>query len=261
MMIMRFFLNEPGLVFIGVSIVLFTSSVLGHRLAMSTGINEDSHIHEHITGLREGLFVLLGLLLGFTIAIVLPRFDERRHLVVEEADAIGTTVLRAEILPEPQRSRTLELLREYAAVRHDFESASLLDVSDLNRETHRTKELQAQLWQQLVAVTQVNQTAVIATYLRALNDTIDVSEKRLAAFESRVPESVWLIIFVVAIFQAFVTGFSLKRKFWFSLVMTPLVIGVVMALLADLDSPRTGLIRIEQSSMDRLIHDLTGPKQ
>ncbi len=211
--------------------------------------------------MREGLFVLLGLLLGFTIAIVLPRFDEIRHLVVEEADAIGTTVLRAEILLEPQRGRTLEMLRQYAVVRHDFANATLLDVSDLNREMSRTKDLQEQLWQQLIAVTQVNQTAVVATYLGALNDTIDVSEKRLAAFESRVPESVWLIIFVVAIFQAFVTGFSLKRRFWFSLVMTPLVICVATALLADLDSPRTGLIRIEQRSMDRLIRDLTGSKQ
>lgn len=70
----------------------------------------------------------------------------------------------------------------------------------------------------------------------------------MAAFENRVPETVWLIIFVVAIFQAFATGFSLKRRFWFSLVMTPLVIGMVMALLADLDSPRTGLIHIEQNS-------------
>ena len=107
---------------------------------------------------------------------------------------------------------------------------------------------------------EVSQTAVIATYLQALNDSIDVSEKRLAAFESRVPETVWLIVFVVAIFQSFVAGFSLKRKFWFPLVVTPLVIGVVMALLADLDSPRTGLIHIEQTSMERLVHDVTGSK-
>ena len=145
-------------------------------------------------------------------------------------------------------------------MRRDFGTATLLDVSALDRETHRTKELQEQLWQQLVAVTQVSQTAVIATYLQALNDSIDVSEKRLAAFESRVPETVWLIIFVVAIFQSFVAGFSLKRKFWFPLVVTPLVIGVVMALLADLDSPRTGLIHIEQTSMERLVHDVTGSK-
>ena len=258
---MRFLLDEPWLVFMTVCIALFASSVLGYRLALSTRINEDSHHHEHITGLREGLFVLLGLLLGFAVAIVLPRFDGRRQLVIDEANAIGTTLLRAEILPEPQRGRTLDLLREYVVVRHDFGSETLLDRPALNRETQRTKALQGQLWQQLVAVTQQNQTAVVATYLQALNDMIDVSEKRLAAFENRVPETVWLIIFIVAIFQAFATGFSLKRRFWFSLVMTPVVIGVVMALLADLDSPRTGLIRIEQNSMERLVHDVTDARQ
>ena len=183
-----------------------------------------AHHHEHITGLREGLFVLLGLLLGFTVAIVLPRFDSRRQLVIDEANAIGTTLLRAEILPEPQRGKTLELLREYVVVRHDFASEKLLDRSALNRQTQRTKALQGQLWQQIVAVTQQSQTVVVATYLQALNDMIDVSEKRLAAFENRVPKTVWLIIFVVAVFQSFATGFSLKRRFWFSLVMTPLVI-------------------------------------
>jgi hypothetical protein len=257
---MRFLLDEPWLVFVVVSIALFISSTLGCRLALYTRINEDSHHHEHITGLREGLFVLLGLLLGFTVAIVLPRFDERRQLVIDEANAIGTTMLRAELLPEPQRGRTQELLREYLLVRQDFAKETLLDLSALNRETQRTKTLQGQLWQQLVAVTQESQTAVIATYLRALNEMIDVSEKRLAAFENRVPETVWLIIFIVAIFQSFATGFSLRRRFWFSLVMTPLVIAVLMGLLADLDSPRTGLIRIEQNSMDRLAHDVTDPK-
>jgi Protein of unknown function (DUF4239) len=258
---MIFLLDEPWLLSIAVCIVLIASSVLGYRVAVSTRINEDSHHHEHITGLREGLFVLLGLLLGFTVAIVLPRFDERRQLVIDEANAIGTTALRAETLPEPQRVRTLELLREYVVVRRDFATETLLDQAALDRETQRTKALQGQLWQQIVAVTQQNQTAVVATYLQALNELIDVSEKRLAAFENRVPKTVWLIIFIVAIFQSFVTGFSLKRRLWFSLVMTPIVIAVVMALLADLDSPRTGLIRIGQNSMERLVHDMTDTKR
>jgi len=257
---MRFLIDEPWLVFMTVCIALFLSSLLGHRLALSTHINDDSHYHEHITGLREGLFVLLGLLLGFTVAIVLPRFDERRQLVIEEANAIGTSMLRAEILPEPQRSKTLQLLREYVVVRHDFATETLLDRSALNRETQRTKALQVQLWQQLVEVMQQSQTPAIATCIQALNDTIDVAEKRLAALENRVPLTVWLIIFIVAVFQSFATGFSLKKRFWFSLAMTPLVIAVVMALLADLDSPRTGLIRIEQGSMERLYHDVTDAK-
>jgi len=235
--------------------------VLGYRLASSTGINEDSHHHEHITSLREGLFILLSLLLGFTVAMVLPRFDQRTQLVIDEANAIGTTMLRAEILPEPQRGKTLELLREYVTVRRDFATQRLLDRPSLDRQTQRTKALQRRLWEEMVAATQQNQTAVVATYLQALNAMIDVVEKRLAAFENRVPITVWLIIFLVALFQTFTIGFSLKRRFWFSLVMTPLVVAVVMALVADLDCPHTGFIGVRQNSMERLVQDTIDTKQ
>jgi hypothetical protein len=256
-----FLLDKPLLVFISVCIALFTSASLGYRIALSTRINEDSHHHEHITGLREGLFVLLALLLGFTVAMVLPRYDQRNQLVIDEANAIGTTMLRAEILPEPQRGRSLELLREYVTVRRDFARQTLLDRSSLDRETQQTNALQRQLWQEMVAATEQKPTAVVVTYLQALNSMIDIAEARLAAFENRIPITVWLIIFLVAAFQSFTIGFSLKRRFWFSLVMTPLVIAVVMALVADLDSPHTGMISIHQSSMERLVHDVTGAKQ
>ena len=252
---MSFLLNQPWLLFLVVAVTLFGSSLAGYRFALVTRINEDSHHHEQINSLREGLFVLLGLLLGFTVAMVLPRFDERRQLVIDEANSIGKTMLRAEMLPEPERSKSLELLREYAVVRRD--SATVGPEQSLQP----TKALQAQLWQQIVLVTQQSQTAVISAYIQTLNDTIDVSEKRLAAFENRVPRPVWIIIIVVAVFQGFAGGFSLKRKLWFSLVAAPLVIAVVMALIADLDSPHTGLIHVEQNSMERLVKDVAGSKQ
>jgi hypothetical protein len=72
--------------------------------------------------------------------------------------------------------------------------------------------------------------------------------------------TVWLIIFFVAVFQSFTLGFSLKRWFWFSIVMTAMVVAVVMALLVDLDSPHTGGIGIEQTSMERLAHDVADAK-
>jgi len=251
---MTFLLNQPWLLFLAVGIVLFAAAVAGYALAFATHINEDSHYHEQLNSLREGFFVLLGLLLGFTVAMVLPRFDERRQLVIDEANAIGTTMLRAEMLPEPQRSKTLELLREYAIVRRDS------PVVGPEQSLQPTKALQTQLWQQIVSVTQQSQTPVIVAYIQTLNDTIDVSEKRLSAFENRVPKSVWMIIMIVAVFQSFAAGFSLKRKFWFSLVMTPLVIAVVMALIADLDSPYTGFIHVEQNAMNRLVKDAAGSK-
>jgi Protein of unknown function (DUF4239) len=257
----RFLLDKPWLVFMTVCVALVTSAMLGYRLALSTRINEDSHHHEHITGLRDGLFILVALLLGFTIAMVLPRFDQRSQLVVDEANAIETTMLRAEMLPQPQRDKTMELLREYVVVRRDFARQTLLDRPALDRETQQTKALQRQLWQEVVAATQQNPTVIVVAYLKALNAMIDVAEKRLAAFENRVPTTVWLIIFLVAVSQSFTMGFSLKRRFWFSLVMTPLVVAVVMALVADLDSPHTGLISVKQNSMERLVHDVTDTKQ
>ncbi|HZO51788.1 MAG TPA: hypothetical protein VFB63_03680 [Bryobacteraceae bacterium] len=67
-----------------------------------------------------------------------------------------------------------------------------------------------------------------------------------------------MIVIIVALFQSFVTGFSLQHKLWFPVVVTPAVIAVVLALVADLDSPRTGLILVEQNSMARLVPGATG---
>jgi hypothetical protein len=254
---MTLLLREPLYLLGSIFAVLFAANICGHRLAMATGINGDSELRLHIEGLRQGLFFLLGLLLGFTVAMVLPKFDQRRGLVSDEAHAIDTTWLRAETLPEPQRDRTFQLLREYAVVRRDFAHQKLADQQDLNRHIQQTKALQDQLWQQIVPVAVQNQTSITAAYMQALNEMIGVSEKRLTAFENRVPTEVWSIILLVAIFQSFITGYSLKRKIWLTLIGIPLVVAAVMALIADLDDPHSGNIRIEQSSMNRLINDIS----
>ena len=226
-------------------------------MTLITGCVEDSHRHEDIAGLREGLFVLLGLLLGFMVAMVLPRFDERRDLVVEEADSIHTTWLQAQVLPEPRRGNSSQLLREYAAARSQFSGATLGNPLALNALNEQTRVLQKRLWQQFLAVEKQNQTAIVATYDKSLSEMMRVSEKRLAAFENRVPEAVWIIILVVAAFQSFVAGYSMRRKEWLSLTVTPIVIAVVIALIADPDDPHGGLIRIPQNSMNRLANELT----
>ena len=254
---MTFLLDEPWILFVIVCIALITASVLGYRLAFSTRVNEDSHHHEHITGLREGLFIFLGLLLGFTVAMVLPRFEQRRDLVNEEAGAIETLILRTQILPEPERNTIMGLLREYVVVRERFARDTLLNQEALNSEIQHTAALQEQLWQQVIAVTRDNENAVTASYMQSANNVFDIADKRLAIFEKRVPKTVWLIIFVVGAFQSFVTGYSLKRKFWLSMAVTPVVVALVMGLIADLDSPRSGLIRIDQTSMERLVNEVT----
>jgi hypothetical protein len=250
--------REPWLLFICLVVLLSGAAAAGYRLAAATRVNDIGHLHEQITGLRDGLFVLEGLLLGFTIAMVLPRFDHRQDLVVDEADAIHTAILRAEVLPEPQRSKTLELLREYVAVRKDFANVGLISPAALARNTEKTTTLQDELWQLAAGVAQQNQSALMSAYMSSLNEMIGVSEQRLAYLEHRVPGEVWIIILLVGAFQSFVAGYNLKQKFWLSLVITPLVVALVVTAIVDLDSPRSGFIHIEQNSMERLSNSVAG---
>lgn len=256
---MSFPFVHPLFLFIAVVILLIGSSAIGYRLAFATRINEISHHHEQITGLRDGLFVLMGLLLGFTIAMVLPRFDRRQGLVVEEANAIRRAMLRAELLPEPERSKTLELLQEYVIVRVDFTNVKLADTAGLNHNIEQTRALQDELWRQAADVTHQSQTAVVAAYLSSLSDTIDVADLQLAVLEHRVPKQVWIVIIMVGVFQSFVTGYNLKQNFWLARTVTPLVIAMVLALIVDLDSPRTGFIHTDQRSLQRLVKDASAP--
>ena len=250
--------REPWLLFVILVGLLSGAAAVGYRVAAATRINDIGHLHEQITGLRDGLFVLEGLLLGFTIAMVLPRFDHRRDLVVEEASAIRTTVLRADVLPEPQRGKTLELLRQYIAVRKDFANVGLINPVALARNTERSIALQDELWRQASAIAQQNQTVLMSSYMTSLNQMIGVSEEQLAYLEHRVPTEVWVIIIVVGAFQSFVAGYNLKQRFWLSMVITPVVVALVVTVIVDLDSPRSGFIHIEQNSMERLSNSVTG---
>ena len=175
---------------------------------------------------------------GFIVAMVLLD-STREGTSSTKKRAIGMGMLRENVLPEPQRGKTLKLLRQYVVVRRDFATETLLDQARLNREIQRITAYQTNSAKKACCRHQQSQTAVIATYLQSLSNMIDIAEKRLAAFESRVPTTVWLIILIVAAFQSFITGYGLKRRFWVPLVVTPLVVAVVMALIADLDSPRT----------------------
>jgi hypothetical protein len=85
---------------------------------------------------------------------------------------------------------------------------------------------------------------------------IDVHEKRIAASENRVPLTIWALIICVSLIAAFTRGLTLMSRSWFNLVLVPLTIAVVVALIADLDTPGRGFIRIEQKAMQRLDADL-----
>jgi hypothetical protein len=249
-------LVEHPWTFFGVLFVLLVCVVeFGYRLGSAAGANAHEDVRESLVSTRDAVGLLLSLLLGFTLAMALPRYEERNKLLVDEANAIGTTALRAQMLPEPARGKTLQLLSEYADARLSFSTANL-DGPEFQQSLARTKQLQNQLWQQSVGVAQQNPTPVTAIFVQSLNDSIDLTEKRIATLENRVPNVVWLLLVLMSILSCLTIGVSERRRFWFVMVISPLTIAIVMALIADLDAPRTGLIKVSQQSLRRVQQDL-----
>src|SRR5271154_7249952 len=142
-------IDYPRLLFIFLLAIFAIALEIGFRIASRTQDANDVALHEQAVGVRDGVVVLLSLLLGFTLAMALPRFDQRRELVVAEANAIGTTDLRAQLLPEPERTKTLELLRQYLDVRVRF-SEDGTDRNNLNSAIEKSHQIQVGLWQQAV---------------------------------------------------------------------------------------------------------------
>lgn len=253
---MKAILDHPWELGSVLAVVLAAALELGRWISARYRLTEDGARKDQMATIRDGLFVLVSLLLGFTLALAAPRYTERRALLVEEAVSIGTTYLRAATLPQPYCDRSQRLLREYVDARLDLDTAGL-DESRLADATKRSKRIQDALWSEAAAAAQSDRSAITAVYLNSLNETIDLHEKRVAALEYRVPPPIWLLIICVSIIAAFTRGATLARRFWLTLVLIPITIALVVALIADLDTPSRGLIQLDQRAMQRLKTDLS----
>jgi hypothetical protein len=187
----------------------------------------------------------------------LGRFDQRKRLVVQEANAIGTTYLRSKLLPEPDRSAVASLLRSYVDARLDFYNLRD-DQGQFRSVVDRTEKLQDDLWSEVASVVQKDDRPVTTgLFIQTLNEVIDLHAERIAAMENHVPESVLLLLILVALLAAMLVGYGCglaKRRHLFSTSIVALLIGMVIIAIIDLDRPTRGLIRVSQNSMIRL-HD------
>lgn len=224
---------------------------LGRKVARRIYANGNEGSYEEIVAARDAIGVLLSLLLAFTLAMVLTRYDSRKQLIVDEANAIGSTRLRAQLLAEPSRSKILELLHKYLDARMHFSDAGL-NQAKLDASFAQANALLAEMWQQSVAVAQQNPTPITAIFLQSLNEMADLSESRLAALENRIPIVLWFVLIFISTLTCLLVGCSFRRGAFLAILVWPLMISIVLALSADLDSPRTGLIQIGQQSIERL---------
>jgi hypothetical protein len=248
-------LNQPPVFALLLLLVLAVALELGYRVGAHLRIQEEPNRKEQMGTIRDGLFFLVSLVLGFTLALAAGRFADRRSLLIEEAVSVGTTYLRASTLPQPYRGHSQSLFREYVDTRLELDRAAH-DDARFTEASNRSKHIQEELWGDASAVAQSDRTAITAAYINSLNEMIDLHEKRVAAFENRIPAPIWLMIAAVSVIAVFSRGMTLAARFWLTVVLIPLTIAIVVGLIADLDAPSTGLIRLDQRAMQRLHADL-----
>lgn len=244
---------RPIIFFIGSFLLLWIGVYLGSRIRELRGqvAGED----KTITVLEGALLTLFGLLLGFTFSMAVSRYDARKQLIIKEANAIGTTWLRSSTLEEPARTRTQQLLRQYVAVRSSFLTSGH-DDQKLQKSLAATSDLQDQLWATASNYAIQHRDPVTALYLATLNDSIDSTEERLAAFENRIPDEAWGILIFIGFVAACVVGINATPRSIGLKILLPFVIAGALAMILDMDSPRYGLIVLKQPSMDRLQQQL-----
>jgi hypothetical protein len=212
--------------------------------------------------MQTSVLGLLALLLGFSFAMAESRYQTRKDLVITESNSIGTTWLRAQLLPEPQRTEIARLLEAYVDARIAFHLAGR-DPARLRKPTVESERLQGELWSRGAAAAALDVRAqTTALFLQSLNDTIDLHTRRVTALENRVPVSILGLLVFVAMMSCGLIGYGNglggNRNFVVSLV-TVLVFCGVMTLTVDLDRPARGLVQVPQNSMLRLRRSIAVP--
>jgi hypothetical protein len=194
---------------------------------------------------------LLALLIAFSFSMAASRYDLRRNMVLEEANAIGSTANFTLMLPAQVQQPILSLLHDYAAVR--IAIGVPFDPSKMQRDTARSLELQTRLWQQSIAVIAANpQSAPAGRFIASLNEMNNVHEKRLTALRNHVPVVVMVMLVAMAMVALGFTGYNAgvvgARRRLPSLIMS-VTVALLLMLIVDLDRPYRGLIQVPNQAL------------
>jgi hypothetical protein len=241
------------------AIILGTTAlglVLGHRMHHGS-----QHLREPFGVLQAALLGLVGLLLAFGLALAVGRYESRRAAVVDDANAIGTTYLRAQTLAEPIRTESLELLKRYADSSIRL-SRSVPSSDGERRAIADGEKLQRQLWAFAGrALADAPTASAPRLYVETLNEMIDMQTVRVAALNNRVPGAVLAVEVIGAAVALGLLAFYLALL-GRGVLPVLLAAGMVTTLLLvtfDLDRPTRGLIRVPSAPLLNVRASMTLP--
>ncbi|MBV9290324.1 MAG: hypothetical protein JO288_21325 [Hyphomicrobiales bacterium] len=197
---------------------------------------------------RNAMFTLLGLIVGFAISMAVSRYDLRKTYEEAEANAVGTEYLRLELMPPEIAAAARALLKTYAEERVAFYKER--DPERQSRNEAETALTQNALWRAIAPEAKTAQTPINALVASGMNDVLNSQGYTLAAWRNRLPSEVWLLLIVVAAASSFLIGFGAERLSPVTHAVLPLTAALAFLLIADVEGPHNGLIRVEPVNLE-----------
>jgi hypothetical protein len=246
-----FLLDHPVVMLPVVFVVLWVAARLGEWVGDRRPQSPAAHA-EDLSLVLGATLTLLGLIIGFTFSMSVGRYDQRKNYEAEEANAIGTEAVRLDLLPAGEAAGLRPLLRDYLDARILYYVSR--DPRTLREDAARTAGLQSRLWSGAVASGQ--RDPVTALVIAGMNDVLNRQGYTEAAFANRVPVAAWGLLIVIAVLANGLVGYRAHGKGILLTIILPAVLSISLFLIADIDSPHGGVIRVHPQNLETLAESL-----
>jgi len=230
---------------------------LGRRLGLASLKQDPEAAQKGIGAIEGAVFAILGLLIAFTFSGAATRFEDRRHLIGQEANAIGTAYLRIAILPEETQQELRELFRRYVDMRVDT-YRNVEDKPETKARLSKQAVIQNEIWTRSVSACRHPDVPASAAMLilPALNEMIDITTTRVVATQNHPPAIIFIMLGGLSLFSGLLAGYgmSCRGRSWLHVITYAAIISITLFVIMDLEYPRRGLIRIDTA--DRILIEL-----
>jgi hypothetical protein len=246
---------NPLLVFVFSCFILWLSAQAG-MFVLQRHRKLAEQMHEDFGVILAATLTLLGLIIGFSFSMAVNRYDQRKDFEEAEANAIGTEYVRADLLPAADATKLRALLKKYLDQRVLFYITH--DEEQIRQINARTAQLQAELWSTVVAPAAAQPTPLVALAVSGMNDVLNSQGYTQAAWWNRIPIAAWGLMVAIAVCCNGLVGFGarhMKAK-GIMLLILPLILSIAFLLIADIDSPRGGLIHVNPKNLVSLAESL-----
>ena len=246
-------LHHPIFMLVGSVALFWLGARIGTTFHSRYGKFDESTLEDFKLVLGATL-TLLGLIIGFTFSMAVSRYDQRKNLEEEEANAIGTEYVRAEFFPAASAARVRALLKSYIDQRILFYTTPeghLLEQIDA-----QTSRLQKEMWSATVGPTSENPTPMAALVVQGMNDVLNSQGYTQAAWWNRIPVAAWILLITIGVLCNVLIGYLAHDRRAFPFWILPIFLAISLFLIADIDSPGRGVILVNPQNLESLANSL-----